>query len=71
MPTPPARLRLRLPILSAVVLAGALITPAVLHGTGSASVRQYGATALKPPIHGLIDRIGEPDPGTEDRKSVV
>jgi hypothetical protein len=65
MPTPPARLRLRLPVLSAVVLAGALLAPAVLHGTGDAAVRQYGATALKPPIRGLIDRIGEPDPGTE------
>jgi hypothetical protein len=65
MPTPPARLRLRLPLLSLFVLTCTLLAPALVHGTGTAAVRQYGATALKPPIHGLIDRIGEPDPGTE------
>ena len=65
MPTPPARPRLRIPVLSAAVLAGALLVPALVVGTGEAAVRPAVPTAPKAPIHGLIDRLGEPDPGTE------
>ena len=67
MPTPPAaaRHRVRWPFLvtSVAVMAGALLVPTLVAGTGSASVRPPHATALKPPIRGLVDRIGEPDPG--------
>ncbi len=69
MPTPPAaarsRVRWSLLVTSVTVLAGALLVPTLAVGTGSAATRPPRATALKPPIHGLIDRLGEPDPGTE------
>ena len=60
MPTPPARRRSRALLVPAILLAAVLV-PAVATGTGSAGT----APQVKAPIHGLIDRLGEPDPGTE------
>jgi hypothetical protein len=47
-------------------VGGALLAPLLTSGTGNAADRPTPATSLKPAIHGLVDRLGEPDPGTED-----
>lgn len=61
MPTPPARRRSSVLLATTFLLATTALVPALGARTGSAAT----PLPVKAPVHGLLDRLGEPDPGTE------